>query len=94
VSVNTIVVATPTNVFYVVTAMTKGNRMTTEQFRQWLKRRAGADGLAALARKHDVLPALLQMVAKGSREPSDAFLAKFGMERADQIRKIKEAKTP
>lgn len=66
--------------------------MTAEQFRDWLKKKAGAGGMAALARKHEVLPALLQMVANGSREPSDAVAGKFGLERVITYRKKKEAK--
>lgn len=66
--------------------------MTVEQFRAWLKRQAKANSLAELAKARGLSPSLVQMVAKGARDPSDNFLAAFGMERTEEIRKIREAK--
>ena len=65
--------------------------MTTDQFRDWIKRMAKGKSLSAVAKLYGVSPALLQMVASGARQPSDAFLEKFGMERKDWIQRKKEA---
>jgi len=65
--------------------------MTTDQFREWLKRTAKGGSLASLAKLYGVSPTLLQMVASGARAPSDGFLAKFGMERHIVKRKKEKA---